>query len=262
MDKPLLGKKILVTRGKQQAKLFSDKIEAEGALPFVVPLLKFKMRESQENHAIFSKLHEFSWIFFTSANGVKFFFEQCKFHHVTLEDLKSKRFAVIGKKTEHKLHTYGLRADFLPDTFNGRTMVDQFLNDHSEPGSILLTVGNISRNEIASELERQQVLFQKAVVYDTLWNGDEKEELLAYMEKAEIDAYTFTSPSSLKSFCRIARDRPELFRTVKEQALCVCIGPTTGEAACRAGFHHVLVPDEYTVEGMINKMRSYYKRKG
>ncbi|NHW59414.1 uroporphyrinogen-III synthase, partial [Escherichia coli] len=75
MNRPLSGKQILVTRARAQAEAFSEKIMEAGGTPIEVPLLQVQKRITKENEKTFHKLHRFTWVFFTSANGVKFFFK-------------------------------------------------------------------------------------------------------------------------------------------------------------------------------------------
>lgn len=73
--KGLQGKNILVTRGESQASPFIDMIQEEGGVCYHTPLLTFQLNESESHQKILHQLHDFSWVFLTSSNGVKFFFQ-------------------------------------------------------------------------------------------------------------------------------------------------------------------------------------------
>ncbi|SDK41358.1 uroporphyrinogen-III synthase [Sediminibacillus albus] len=262
MDKFLSGRKILITRSKEQADVFAKKMKKADAIPYMVPLLTFHKRISEPNRMIFNRLHEFTWVFFTSANGVKFFFEQLNDYNIDISSLNYMKFAVVGRKTESKLHKLGFPVHFIPNEFAGDKMVSEFLEQYASPGKVLLAAGGLSREDIAYQLSEQQVFFQKAVVYDTLINEDVQETLLTYIDQEKLDAYTFTSPSTVKAFIWLTAAAESLQRRIKEEGLCVCIGPTTREAAVKHGFKNILVPEEYTIDGMIETMNRYFHAKG
>ncbi|WP_053219000.1 uroporphyrinogen-III synthase [Virgibacillus senegalensis] len=262
MEKPLAGKKILITRGKRQAEDFARKLEEAEAVPYIVPLLRFQKRDAQSNKQVLSKLHEFTWVFFTSANGVKFFFEQLKDCGIDGKLLRRHRIAAVGSKTRKALQKFGIAADFVPSKFSGKNMVEEFMRKYPDPLSILLVCGGLAKQDIPDQLEQQMVYFQKAVVYDTLINMAARDDLLALIKKQELDAYTFTSPSTVKAFTKLTAARPDLQAEIFSKSLIVCIGPTTLEAARKQGFTNILAPDEYTLDGMIGMLTRYYETKG
>lgn len=262
MTGPLTGKRVLVTRNRKQAQPFAEYLKKEGAEPIIVPLLAFKRRESLENYNLLLKLHEFSWLFFTSANGVKFFFDLLAHWNLEKERSTSFQVASVGRKTAQALKKFGILPDFQPTNFNGTSMAKEFLADHSDPGPILLVEGSLARKDISRELSRQQVLFQEAVVYDTLMDEQEKETLNDHLKKDDIDIYTFTSPSTVEAFEKLGEDSAGPKESVKQNRLCVCIGETTSDAAQRAGFQQVIIPEESTIEGMAEAMKKYANRKG
>src|SRR6056297_1145277 len=111
----LAGRNILVSRARSQAANLSEKIRQAGGTPIEVPLLRFSLRNNQENKQLLAQLHEYAWIFFTSSNGVKFFFELWKRE---ADDWPEKlNIGVVGEKTEEMLKQYGQSADFIPSTY-------------------------------------------------------------------------------------------------------------------------------------------------
>lgn len=251
----LSGKRVLVTRTKRQAGSFIEQLEKEGAEPVVLPLLAFEKKETKENWAYLSRLHEYSWLFFTSANGVKFFFDLLRQYGIPWSEDSIGRVASVGKKTTEELEQQGITVSFQPREYNGAAMVAEFLSVHPDPGMILLVQGNLSRQEISRELEHHRVFFHRAVVYDTLVNKFHYRELIEYIQNDDIDIYTFTSPSTVHAFEKLTENIMATRSRVKKKRLCVCIGKTTKEAAEKAGFDRILTPKESTVEGMIDIMK-------
>lgn len=262
MSGPLSGKKILVTRGKAQAKLFAKKIKAAGGIPIEVPLLRFQKRVTKENENILDQLHEFTWVFFTSANGVKFFFDLLELYSVDRSILTSLNIATVGKKTEKLLCGYGFYSDFIPEVYSGKAMAEEFMAAKHTNERLLLVGGNLSRNTIANELRKQQIFFRIATIYDTLPNVEMNQLLVEYLSTETIDAYTFTSPSAVQAFSIMTTSIREITHKVKAESLCVCIGSTTENKAKQEGFGKIRTPTEFTTDAMIDELIKFFSEKG
>ncbi|WP_281975903.1 uroporphyrinogen-III synthase [Halobacillus litoralis] len=252
----LQGKSILITREKSQAEPFTELIEGHGGVVYQAPLLTFQLNDSGSNRQILYHLHDYSWVFLTSSNGVKFFFELLSNSDVAVP--AHLRFAIIGEKTEQMLIQHGHRADFMPDRFNASSMVSQFFERYPRPGKLLYIRGSRSRDVIPGAFKEKGVFFQSITVYDTLLVKDEHEQVKGWLEKDILDALTFTSPSTIHAYMSIVRN-------IELNGLdlpCFCIGPTTAETARRYGFKHVFTPELYTVDSMFAQLVHYFSYEG
>ncbi|MBM7554604.1 uroporphyrinogen-III synthase [Thalassobacillus pellis] len=255
----LQGRTILVTRSKKSKGAFSEQIRKAGGNPVEVPLLQFAIRDTMENNQMINGLHDYNWVFFTSINGVEFFFELWNKHKKSWP--ANVKLAAVGEKTGNALLGQGINVDFVPDTFSASNMADQFLKRYPEPGRILLVRGNLSRPTLPEVFRQQRVFFQTMTVYDTLPVEDQQASLIPFLERGLLDAYTFTSPSTISAFHNICCSHKDYHRFLLKP--CVCIGPTTASEAEKTGFSNVLTPpSNYTIEGMIEVMERYFKQKG
>ncbi|QDP40767.1 uroporphyrinogen-III synthase [Radiobacillus deserti] len=259
MSKPLLGKHILITRSKEQAPPLVHLMERAGAIPVVVPLLTFKRIESEKNRKTLQQLHEFTWVFFTSANGVKFFFDYIEMLQIPQETLSSIQFAVVGKKTEQVLQSYGYRADFQPSQFDGNSMAKQFVKQHETASiQILLINGNLSKQDVQAQLEAEHIDVEICVIYETIFNVEEQFTLQKAVSTGAIDAYTFTSPSTVQAFCEFLQEEQGQLEHIKREKVCVCIGTTTEQEARKLGFTCILVPEEFTIDEMVRVLEEHF----
>lgn len=235
--------KVLITREKTQAKAFAKLIKDNDGIPIEVPLLKI---ECQSTNIEIDKAYQ--WIFFTSANGVNCFFEQYKLPH-------GVKIAAVGLKTKIAIEEHGYTVAFMPSTFNAETMAEEFLEkEHPFTSSILLIRGNRSRKVLPQVFKANGLSFDLLEVYKTSFNRDHKETLNRIIEEGNIDFLTFTSPSTIQAFTELLS--PSNLERVKT-IVCVCIGTTTGNKADEMGFQHTLIPDEFTIEGMVRHMKEY-----
>ncbi|GGF06718.1 uroporphyrinogen-III synthase [Halobacillus andaensis] len=250
---PLEGKKVLVTRPSSQAGGLLQRLERAGASPLHIPLIEFQLHDSKENERILSKLHDFKWVFFTSSNGVKFFFEWLQKASETFP--AACQIAVVGEKTKRAVERYQLKADFIPSEFQAEKMAEEFFRNYEEPGSILYVRGNRSRETLLNEFKNRSILFQSMTVYDTLLI---KESAVICKHLNSLDAVTFTSPSTLQAFIRSVG----MNRETALSKPCFCIGSTTADEAVKLGFKKVYYPAIFIVEEMVQQMIDYFSKEG
>lgn len=253
---PLAGKRVLVTRGKSQASTFSEQIEKAGGVAVETPLLTFQLNDTKENYHILTKLHDYSWVFLTSSNGVKFFFELLRRKGIRIPE--TLLFAIIGQKTERMLKAFSHEADFLPTTFDAKTMGKEFFSRSDAEGPILYVRGNRSRDVLPHIFEEKRVFFQSITVYDTLLLKECKNKLLDLLKREELDALTFTSPSTIQAYQSLVKAATSDGKHLP----CFCIGPTTADKAEQTGFSNVFVPEQYTVDHMVEQIIQYFCEEG
>ncbi|GGM27206.1 uroporphyrinogen-III synthase [Paraliobacillus quinghaiensis] len=260
MNAPLQGRKILVTRTKEQAKMFIDQLKAVGAEVVHIPLLDFQLHLSDKNQQLLKRIQSYNWIFFTSANGVIYFFEQIVRYQIDLKQIKKIKFAVVGEKTMQVLGSYGYYADFYPNQYQGRVFAKEFLEQFGNVGKVLLVVGNRSPLEVKTLLEEHRVDIDYMIIYDTVENQSKQMQLINLIKNDTVEAYTFTSPSTIEAFNHQLKTVKSDLDNVKNTRLCVCIGTTTAESARESGFQHVINPSQFTTEQMIKELIEFYSK--
>lgn len=247
----LQGKKILITRQQDQAKPFSEKVKQYGGVPIEVPLLKISCKPEVDLQ-ILERLQEYEWIFFTSANGVRCFFNVCKKHDVDFKSMKETQFAVVGHKTESELKKYEFAADFIPSVYNAEVMAREFLSYYSADGPLLIARGNRSRDILPDTFLNKRIAFDAIEVYETVYNAKMQGMLNRLLMENSLDFLTFASPSAVDAFIKLAIGNPKLDMIKAKN--CACIGTTTAKKAKEYGFSNRIIPNEFTIEGMLEKI--------
>ncbi|WP_339228293.1 uroporphyrinogen-III synthase [Oceanobacillus sp. FSL K6-2867] len=250
MEESLHESKILITREASQAKEFSKKVKELGGIPVEVPLLAISCKDTNASKSIFSKVGDYKWIFFTSANGVHCFFSLAKKYH--MKQLQEHRLAVVGHKTDQALKKYGYQADFIPTTYHAEAMAEEFLQKFPKEGKVLLIRGNLSRDTLPVEFTKHNVPHDLLEVYETGYNYAMKARLNELLAEDIIDFVTFTSPSTVEAFVEIVDRIPE-----KNY---VCIGTTTEQRALEFGIQSLKPPEEFTIEAMLETICNYIKK--
>lgn len=247
MPRELQGKKVLVTREEAGSRLFKRLLEEEDAQAYVFPLIERVCRPLPEGR----ERVDYEWVFFTSVKGVECFLSS----NVLGEIGGCLRFAVIGPKTGFALERAGFRVDFMPSVYEARVMGEEFFRRYDVSGRILLVQGNRALGVLEEACVSWRVGYDCLVVYETCLVRDGRCGLWDVLERVRMDFLTFTSPSIVRAFMLGVRGHEEegLFKRLPT----ICIGPTTAEAAFRAGFVSVRYPKSYTIEGMIDVMKGW-----
>ncbi|TFB24945.1 uroporphyrinogen-III synthase [Filobacillus milosensis] len=252
----LKGKCIFISRELGKAQDFILPLENKGATVYPLPLIRFVRWDRDKNHIILDNLSRFDWIVFTSANGVKYFFETIEAHQTSNSSLSSTRFAVVGTKTEAMLFEYGYKASFVPETFDANHFSKDFIKKMPLT-NVLVVKGNLSRDVIDQALEEESIDYTNIFVYQTLTNEEVKDPLINYVNQRLIDGYVFTSPSSLNAFEELLGEIPlDVLETP-----CFCIGETTQAKAIEIGFNQTYFPKNFTLEGLSQFVINYYSGK-
>ncbi|GGJ84210.1 uroporphyrinogen-III synthase [Lentibacillus kapialis] len=254
---PLNGKQILITREEKQAKEFTHQVMQSGGVPIEVPLLKITCKYDEVLAQLNKKRKLFRWLFFTSTNGVRCFFQILKESDISHDFLAESKFAAVGHKTARELESYGYQADFIPSTYSAESMTKDFFTEYSQiEEPVLIVRGNRSRNVLPLWLKGQEVQFETVEVYETGSHLSEKDNLNATLNRQNLDAITFTSPSSVDAFMEMKDKQYMNFPPI------VCIGTTTKDRASEWELTNLLVPGEFTIDGMMTLMEEYFKQKG
>lgn len=250
MSNSLLQAKVLVTREETQAKAFSKLIAVHNGIPVEVPLLHIQCTDYPENEPIWGRLSSYTWLFFTSANGVNCFLNQMKLKDIPISYLYNKKIAAVGHKTENELKLKNIQADFIPTVYDADTMASEFMAKYpTETGPFLLIRGNRSRDILPVVFAETEISYDSLEVYETTVNVYAADLLKQTLKTTVFDYITFTSPTSIEYFMEFKGTQ---YLSNSQQI--VCIGTTTEKKAREFGFQHILVPTEFTIEGMIKVM--------
>jgi uroporphyrinogen III methyltransferase/synthase len=257
--KPLFGKRVLVTRTRQQASALSRLLAEEGAEPIELPTIEIKRRFNKDEliRAV-EALHkgEYDWLVFTSANAVDIFFD---FLWERCLDARSVTagVAAIGPGTAEALKRWGIYVDVTPDpnryTAEGLLAAfdEQFdVRDHS----ILLPRAEGARDVLVDGLTKQGAKVDEVILYVAAPPDSPESEALRRLRAGEVDVVTFASSSAVTNLMKLLDgDTAPL-----EGPLIACIGPITARTAREAGLEIGVESKEHTIPGLVAALREYY----
>lgn len=244
----LNGKTILITREASAAQHFAQKIQTYGGYPIVMPLLEIRCRHNISQQLKKVALSQFEWVFFTSVNGVGCFFKKGF-------DVSHCRIAAVGPKTAKAIKDFGYEVDFMPTIYDAKTMAKEFFEQYAKSGRALFVRGNLASSVLIEAFTKASRPYECIEVYETIVNSKQEAQLRTVLIEETIDFLTFTSPSTIDAFIQVTKGEQAF-----KQLRAVCIGTTTAAYAKEVGFTETIVPDNFTIEGMIKAMDQVIKR--
>lgn len=251
--RPLFGRRIIVTRTREQASELVAGLEEAGASCFECSTINI---EPVDDYRILDealeRIDEYHWILFTSINAVHHFFKRLYAKGMDARDLKGPDIATVGKSTADLLLEYGINADLIPPVFTGEGLAQSLLDLGVEGRNILLPRAQTGREILPETLRGAGAQVTVAPIYRNVPPQGRKDELRAELERGKVDLVTFTSSSTVKNFLAMvaAENQQELERLLSGVKI-AAIGPITAKTVTDAGLKVDIQPEIYTIPEMI-----------
>ncbi len=257
----LFGKRIIVTRTRDQASELVAGLEEHGASCYECSTISI---EPVEDYHILDEalemIDEYHWILFTSLNGVIYFFKRLYDKGLDARDLKGPDIGVVGKSTADLLLKYGVNADLIPPVFTGEGLAESLLDQGVEGRSVLIPRAAEGREILPETLRGAGAQVTIAPLYKNIAPGGRRDELRAELESGGVDMVTFTSSSTVRNFLTMvdAENQEELERLMAGVKI-AAIGPITAKTVTDSGLKVSVQPATHTIEAMIAEIIEFYR---
>jgi uroporphyrinogen III methyltransferase/synthase len=256
-NRPLLGKKVVVTRAREQASDLTRILSDLGAECLECPTIKIQPPDDiKPIDMAIKNLSSYDWLIFTSVNGVKFFFERLFARGMDVRALHHLQTATIGPATAKKLLGFGLNSDIIPETYRAESIVEAFGKKDINGKKILLPRAEEARPILPVELGKMGAVVDEITVYCTKKVTDSVNFLLRKLQEKKIDLITFTSSSTVKNFRELLPS--ENFKTLMAGVTIASIGPITAKTAKQSGFDVHIVAKSFTIKGLCEAICEHY----
>ncbi|HXW07210.1 MAG TPA: uroporphyrinogen-III C-methyltransferase [Vicinamibacterales bacterium] len=261
-ERPLFGRRIVVTRSREQAGDLIEMLEERGAEAIPAPTIHIAPPEDmgQLDRAC-AEASSFDWIVFTSAIGVERFMERL-LAQTDVRELKGVRLCTVGASTAARLARYGLRVDLTPEEYRAEALAEALRGSGSlRDMRFLLPRADIGRELIADELRAAGADVVEVIAYRTTLGtaeGDGEYDIYRMLLDREIDAVTFTSASTVRNFATIfgREQAADLLRTT----VVASIGPVTAEAAQQLDIATTVMPERYTIPDLVDALVVHFAK--
>ena len=249
--RPLFGRRVVVTRARAQAGELSVELERLGAEVLEFPTIEIQPPEDfgPLDEAI-RELDSFSWLIFTSVNGVEALVERLAHHGLDLRAVpRDAKIAAIGPATAQRIREAGLRVDVVPREFRAEALIEEVSGETLAGQKILIPRARVAREILPERLREAGAEVVVPPAYESVSSSEGKDELTERLEAGEVDCVTFTASSTVENFVR-AFGAEEAMRLLAG-ARVACIGPITADTARGYGIRVDVEAREYTIPGLI-----------
>jgi uroporphyrinogen III methyltransferase / synthase len=253
--RPLLGKKIVVTRARAQASDLTQRLFDLGAECLEIPTIKIAAPDDWQplDHAI-ENIAAYDWLIFTSVNGVSMFFERLFKKGLDVRALHQVHTACIGPVTARRLLDFGIKSDIMPDNYRAEAVAAAFASVPMQGKKVLLPRALGARPVLPVELAKMDAQVDEVVAYQTEAVADKADLLIEQLNNKSIDMVTFASSSTVKNFKALIDSNPKLVDGVT----IACIGPITAQTAHDLGFEVHISAKEYTIAGLCDAIVAHH----
>lgn len=244
--RPLLGKRILVTRTREQASILSEKLTDLGAQAIEIPTIKIipLPQDRQIKDALEKK---YDWIIFSSQNGVKEFSGFLQRNNRDSRIFVGAKICAIGSETKKALKNIGLNADYVPAEFRGEAILEHFSRMDLKQKKFLILRAKQARDILPQGLKKLGAAVKIIDLYDTCLEKASAPKLRECLKQG-VDSVTFASSSTVKNFVALlGKDYRRLLKGVG----IISIGPVTSATIREYGLKVTKEAKVYTIDRLI-----------
>jgi uroporphyrinogen III methyltransferase/synthase len=250
------GKKILITRAREQSGEFAALLAKTGAEVMEFPTIEIlpPLRWKELDQAL-RQLNSYDWLIFTSVNGVHFFWQRLK-EKGKIHLPSSVKVCAIGPATANQLKEKKISVDYMPKEFIAEAILDGFGKMFVKGKRVLLARAEKARDILPRGLRKMGAEVDVVAAYRTVRPKGGLKRLKQLLAKGEIDVITFTSSSTVNHFAELLK-KEDLKKLLNGIAI-ACIGPVTSRTAKGWGMKVHIQPQQYTITALTGAIVKYF----
>jgi uroporphyrinogen III methyltransferase/synthase len=256
-ERPLFGKRVVVTRSQEQAHELVERLENAGAQAILAPT--FRLAPADDPEAIdraAASVDDYQWVVFESANAVSRFLAALSRGPRDLRALGTVSVCAVGAFTAERLSAGGIKPDVVGAESGAESICDAI--DAKAPVAnrrVLVVRPDHLRDLVGEELSRRGAVVTDLVAYRTAAASPDSQAaqaLYRLLLDGKVDAVTFTNPTAVARFASLIGE--EQAADLLNTTVVATIGPVTAAAAAELGISKPLIATTYTVEGLVDAL--------
>ena len=249
----------MVTRAAAQAERFIQLLEAAGARVLAAPAIVIGPPPSWEPlDAALDALGSFTWVIFTSVNGVAMVDRRLSSRRLAWAALAGRRVAAIGPATADALAEHGVRVDLVPEEYRAEGLLERLRGVVTPADRVLLPRAAQTRDVLVTGLRHLGAQVTEVPAYATRRAEGGAARLREALAAGTIDAVTFTSSSTARNFAELFTEDER--RDWLGHVTVASIGPITAGTAAEYGLTTDVMPDEYTIPALARALAEHFAR--
>jgi uroporphyrinogen III methyltransferase/synthase len=255
-DRPLSGKRIVVTRTRAQAGVLTEELRGLGADVIELPTIRIEPPTDLRAFAeLVQDAHAYDWIVFTSPNGVNAFFELFYKLYDDAREIGAARIAAIGPATAQRIKDFHMHVDLQPDEFVAESLVREFRKEGDiENLRILVARAEKARDLLPKELSALGAIVDEGFAYCTV--PETRDDIGARRRLSEegADLITFTSSSTVENFLALGLPWPAKMQIAS-------IGPITSKTVRDHGLEVAIEARRHDIPGLVEAIRKFFSKR-
>lgn len=258
-EKPLAGRRVLVTRARHQAEALAARLRRLGATVLTIPSIEIRPpRSFRPLDRALRQIDRYQWLILTSANGVEALFSRLKKLRLPARGLQHLRLAAIGPATKAELEQRGLRVHVMPAEYVAESVV-RALRGRVKGRRVLLVRARVARDVLPRELRRAGAVVNVVEAYQTVVPPRSRQLLRRVLRSRRPHWITFTSSSTARNFVRLAGANrlPAALKGIRLAS----IGPVTSRTLRELGLSVSVQARRYTIPGLVQAIALAEKKK-
>jgi uroporphyrinogen III methyltransferase/synthase len=258
---PLFGRRVLVTRTREQASKLTQGLKRLGAAVVEVPTIALAPpSEMGPLLAAVEGVEDYDWVLFTSANGVEAFMSALEAAGRDARALAGAVLGAIGPATADALREWGLNPDITAATYVAEGLLEALAGQSLTGARVLIPRAQDARDVLPETLRAWGATVEVAPAYQTVPPPESAARLQAAL-KHGLDALTFTASSTVTNLMDLLAEpeQARLRQLTADGALTVAaIGPITAQTARQRGLTVHVQPESYTIEALVEALGRHF----
>lgn len=251
-NRPLFGKRVIVTRARSQASRLVAQLEDLGAEVLEFPTIEIvPVEDPRPLDEALKNIDKYDWLMFTSSNAVRGLAARMDALGIDSRSLAHLKFGVNGPSTARALGEIGIKPDAIPNEYLASAMIDLLNEREITPRNVLFPRSSIGRETLANGLRDMGANVDEIVAYSTQSPANTGEHIRAAYEQG-VDYTTFTSSSTARNMVELLGGSPDLINTSRT----VMIGPITADTVKELDINIDLMSPEQSIAGIIEAIKA------
>jgi uroporphyrinogen III methyltransferase / synthase len=253
----LAGKRVVITRSAEQSEALARELSARGAIPLVLPLVRFAEPEDfAALDAAIAGIQKFDWMILTSAQAVRAVVKRGE--ELKRGSFRSKgklRIACVGPVTAGAARLAGLAVEYVAETHTGAALAEE-LGNRLRGAKVFLPRSDRANPDLPPALERQGAQVTEVTAYRTLPPTAIDEGNLRQMAAGAAEAILFFSPSAVQHFTALFG--AEQLRELQDRLAIAAVGSVTASALREVGVQRIVLARETAAAAVVEALEEHF----
>lgn len=256
-EKPLDGRRIVITRARAQAGILARRIAELGGEAIECPTIEI---QSPADFLAFdqavTRIDAYDWLIFTSVNSVEPFLSRLNYVGKSVAALARLKIAAIGSETAKRLEAVGISVTVVPERYQAEGIVESLNADEMRGKNVLIPRAAKARDVLPETLRQWGANVDVLEAYRTVAPNIDVAAVRQRLQRGDVDVVTFTSSSTVSNFVQLFASAD--LTSIVGNAAIACIGPITAKTVEDFGGKVAIMAREFTIDGLVTAIVDYF----